>query len=111
MEALSFNQRIKAIVDRFGAKKITENTSISTSQIHHLKTKGESTGKNIRDIAKATGTNPLWLLTGEGPMIEGEEPSTNDHSEFTNDELEMINLFRTASLQAKLKAVQVLNEG
>lgn len=112
MEAIQFNSRIKLIVERFGAKLISEKTNISSSQIHHLKSKGETTGKNIIDIAKATGVNPLWLLSGEGPMMKGDpELTQSPPPEFSDDEIEMINLFRAAPLQTKLKAFQVLSEG
>lgn len=108
MEAIQFNSRIKLIVERFGAKLISEKTNISSSQIHHLKTKGETTGKNIIDIAEATGVNPLWLLSGEGPMMIGDpEPTPSPPPEFTKDEIEMIELFRAASLKKKS---EILNQ-
>ena len=104
-----FNSRIKLIVERMGVRQITDNTTISRSQIHHLKNTGETTGKNIRDIAEAANVNPLWLLTGEGPMMKGDpEPTQSPPPEFTNDEIEMIELFRKAPLMLKMKTIQLL---
>ena len=108
----SINERIRKLVNEFSGVRLSEMTGISTTQLHRLKSEGETTGKNILLLANATNRNPLWVLSGQGPEKVGDpEPTPPPPPEFSADEIEMINLFRAAPLQTKLKAFQILSEG
>jgi phage repressor protein C with HTH and peptisase S24 domain len=105
---MSFSDRISQITDRFNLSEIVEKTGISRAQIYKLKAGGrDTTRKNIVLIQKATGCNLQWLVTGDGPMMPGDaEPLVNE-PEFTNDEIEMIELYRASSLKKKS---EILNQ-
>jgi phage repressor protein C with HTH and peptisase S24 domain len=108
----TFGERITQLINSFGREKITENTGISQSQLYRLKSNDQdTTRKNVALIHKATGCNIQWLVTGDGPMMPGDaEPLVNE-PEFTNDEIEMIALFRKAPLMLKMQTIQMLSTG
>lgn len=109
---MSFADRITQIADRFNLNEIVEKTGISRAQIYKLKAGGrDTTRKNIILLQQATGCNLQWLVTGDGPMMPGDaEPLVNE-PEFTNDEIEMIALFRKAPLMLKMQTIQMLSTG
>lgn len=108
-----FNKRMVEILSQWGGPLLSEITGISRTQLHRLKSDGnETTRPNLIKISEACDIELLWLLTGEGPMMKDDKSTLQESTapEFSNDEIEMINLFRSASLQTKMKAFQVLNE-
>ena len=108
----TFGERISYLITEFGRTKLVENTGISQSQLYRLKTgERDTTRNNLILIQKATGCNLQWLVTGDGPMMPGDaEPLVNE-PEFTNDEIEMIELFRKAPLMLKMQTIQMLTTG
>lgn len=108
----SFSDRIRILSDKFGPDKIAESSGISKAQIYRLRSGDQdTTRKNVVLIQKATDCNLLWLVTGDGPMMPGDaEPLVNE-PEFTNDEIEMIELFRKAPLMLKMQTIQMLTTG
>jgi hypothetical protein len=108
----TFGERISYLIIEFGRTHLVENTGISQSQLYRLKTgERDTTRNNLILIQKATGCNLQWLVTGDGPMMPGDaEPLVNE-PEFTNDEIEMIALFRKAPLMLKMQTIQMLSTG
>jgi phage repressor protein C with HTH and peptisase S24 domain len=108
----SFSQRILMLTDKFGIDSIVENSTISKTQLYRLRSGDQDTSrKNVVLIQRATGCNLQWLVTGDGPMMPGDaEPLVNE-PEFTNDEIEMIELFRKAPLMLKMQTIQMLSTG
>lgn len=105
----TFGERITQLVNDFGRETITENTGISQSQLYRLKSGDQdTTRKNIGLIQAATGCNLQWLVTGDGPMMPGDDEPLLNEPEFTNDEIEMIELFRKAPLMLKMQTIQML---
>lgn len=109
-----FSDRIQLLIDRHGRKALSEATGISTTQLHRLKTGGQDTTReNLIRLCDATGTEFLWLGKGEGPMYSDGTPApampADPVPEFSKDELEMLNLFRNASLMQKMQVVQMLS--
>lgn len=105
----SFNERINFIMLKLGGPALAEATGISRTQLHRLKQDGnETTRPNLIKISEVFGCNLLWLITGDGPMMAGDPDLPAPPSpEFTNDEIEMIDLFRAASLKKKS---EILNQ-
>ena len=107
-----FAERIQELINEFGRKELASRTGMSAGQFQKLRTGGDTTRRNLIALSDAANVCFEWLGKGIGPKrADDPEPTAAPSLEFSSDELEMINLFRTSSLQAKLKAVQVLNEG
>ncbi len=121
MGLTSFNERMAHILLSVGGPRLSEKTGISRAQLHRLKEAGrDTTRENLIKISQATGVELQWLCTGEGRMYIGAEeenpgyarvPEFDPASRFTDDELEMIELFRKAPLAAKAKVLQILVDG
>lgn len=112
-----FSDRIQILIDRFGRKNLSEKTGISTTQLHRLRGGSDTSRENLVRIRDATSCCLEWLATGNGPAFKTDTYAINEPSErysfdinnldFSNDELELIRLFRSAGLAAKSR---VLNE-
>ncbi|MCD8522594.1 MAG: S26 family signal peptidase [Saccharospirillaceae bacterium] len=64
-----FQARIRLLLDQHSATKIAKDTGISKTQLYRLCESGrDTTRENLIRITAATGTNLIWLATGEGPM-------------------------------------------
>lgn len=109
----NFNERMTYIMSKWGGPTLSDMTGISRTQLHRLKSDGnETTRPNLLKISQVCGIELEWLMSGTGPIMKGDpEPTPPPPPEFSADEIEMINLFRAAPLQTKLKAFQVLSEG
>jgi hypothetical protein len=105
----SFNERIDFIMLKLGSPFLSEKTGISRTQLHRLKQEGnETTRPNLIKVSETFGCNLLWLITGEGPIMAGDPDLLPPlPPEFTNDEIEMIELFRVVSLKKKS---EILNQ-
>lgn len=101
------------LLDQFGGPTLAEGTGISRTQLHRLKEDGrETTRENLLKICEVTGVDLVWLMTGSGPMYSDGTPAPAAPApEFSKDELEMLNLFRNASLMQKMQVVQMLSGG
>lgn len=96
-----------------GGPALSEVTGISKTQLHRLKSEGnETTRPNLIKISEAFDCNLLWLMNNEGPMMKGDpDLPPPPPPEFTNDEIEMIELFRSAPLMLKMQTIQMLSTG
>lgn len=109
----SFNEKIIYIMKIMGGPALSDATGISKTQLHRLKSEGnETTRPNLLKISEAFGCNLMWLMNNEGPMMKGDpELAPAPAPEFTNDEIEMIDLFRKAPLMLKVQTIQMLSTG
>lgn len=113
---MSFPERIRQLMTDFNADEIAKKTGISRAQLYRLRSGDrDTTRENIKKLSEATGVSILWLVSGEGPMYSDGTPApampADPAPEFSKDELEMLNLFRNASLMQKMQVVQMLSGG
>ncbi len=118
----NFPERIQLLIKKFGRQKLSEMTGISTTQLHRLRGADRDTSRgNLISLWQATGCSLAWLAVGYGePFPEHEQdvvalppesaPADNAPT-FTPDELEMIQLYRSAPLMLKMQVVQALSSG
>ena len=109
MNHQNFSDRIKHLCTIFNIDAIAEHTGISRAQLYRLRSGNrDTTRKNLLLLCEATECNLIWLATGEGPMMKGDPDLPPPPApEFTNDEIEMIELFRAVSLKKKS---EILNQ-
>jgi transcriptional regulator with XRE-family HTH domain len=108
----TFGERISYLIIEFGRTHLVEKTGISQSQLYRLKTgERDTTRNNLLLLQQATGCNLKWLASGDGPLMPGDDEPLVNKPEFTNDEIEMIALFRKAPLMLKMQTIQMLSTG
>ncbi len=117
-----FSERIQLLIKKFGRQKLSDMTGISTTQLHRLRGSDQDTSrKNLVSLWQATGCSLAWLAVGYGePFPEHEQdvvalPPESAPAEstpaLTPDELELIQLYRSAPLMLKMQVVQALSSG
>lgn len=111
-----FNQRFNDVVKSYGPAALVRDSGISNSQIYRLRSSGDISRENLVTVCQVTGVDMVWLASGVGsmfPAIEDtdhvSEPTSAYKSELelSDDERELVRLFRAAGLAAKSR---VLNE-
>lgn len=111
-----FNQRFNDVVKSYGPAALVRDSGISNSQIYRLRSSGDISRENLVTVCQVTGVDMVWLASGVGsmfPAIEDadhvSEPTSayKSESELSDDERELVRLFRSAGLAAKSR---VLNE-
>jgi transcriptional regulator with XRE-family HTH domain len=107
-----FAERIQELINEFGRKELASKTGISPGQFQKLRTGGDTTRRNLIALADAANVRFEWLGKGVSPKRSSDpEPTTSPAPEFTNDEIEMIDLFRKAPLMLKMQTIQMLSTG
>lgn len=105
-----FAERIQELINEFGRKELAARTGMSAGQFQKLRTGGDTTRKNLIALSNAANVHFEWLGKGTGPKRAGDkEAAPEKPPEFTNDEIEMIDLFRGAPLTLKAKVIQELS--
>ncbi len=118
----SFGERIEYLMNTVGYSQLVEKTGISQSQFYRMRSgERDTTRKNLVLISEASKCNIEWLAAGRGPIFADStntsdfptslvaEPSSVYESDLglSDDEKELIRLFRSAGLASKSR---VLNE-
>lgn len=86
--------------------ELSAKTAIPQSTISTAERLGNSSTDTVA-YAKACGVSPIWLASGDGPMV-GDEIQNNPES-LTDGALEIAALYDLIPLASRLKRVQAYN--
>lgn len=105
----TFADRIQVLIDKHGRGNLSKKVGISTTQLHRLRTGGDTSRLNLLAICDATGVNLEWLARGEGRMYP-DDPDPQPH-QLSKDQEELLALYDNATLVQKMQVIQLLSTG
>jgi transcriptional regulator with XRE-family HTH domain len=74
-ESVAFPARLKKAIGGESIRGFARKAGISSSVVHnYIDGKSEPSRPILLSMAAAADVQPLWLITGAGPMRRGEEP-------------------------------------